>query len=127
MGTDKPDLKLVKDSETDFAMKYAAERKMRMEVEHRLMGLLYETVALHTATHGLVEAVCTADGAASQQIIKDLTDWRVDTESMVYLNLFKSAGKIKPLKERHLKYGNLEDLPDNGFQKLREQLAVHAK
>jgi len=113
--------------ETDFAMKYSEERKMRMKVEERLYGLIYEVIAQHGATCALIEGIVTQNQEATQEAIRDLTDWRVDLESNIYLNLFKGAGKKSFLKPRHLKYGCLEDLPDNGFKKLRDATEVFAR
>lgn len=127
MGTEIQGEYTVSETEVDFAMKYADERKKSMKLESRLMALLYETIAQHELMVGLVESLARADGDQTSYCMKKFTEWRVDTEAIVYLNLFRPAGDQKFLRDDHVKYKALELLPPGVMEEIKQRLATQAK
>ena len=127
MGTEINGEYTVSETEADFAMKYAEERKKSQKLEKRLLGLMYETMAQHEACVELVHSIASADGSKTTYLMKKLTEWRADLEAMVYLNLFVPAGDQNFLRNDHIKYKALDDLPAGIFEKIKERLGEFAK
>jgi len=127
MGTEIQGEYTVSETEVDFAMKYAEERRKSQKLEKRLHGLMYETMAQHEACVELVDSIARADGDRTTYLMKKLTEWRSDLEAMVYLNLFVAVGDEAWLRDHHIKYKALDDLPPGVFEKIKERLGEYAK
>jgi len=82
----------VTESEVEFAMQYAEERRQRMDTEVRIHALIHEVVPFLVAVEQLIQAILKRDTDAMAEEMKHLTVWSGNIEANILLNVYAPAG-----------------------------------
>ena len=114
--------------EASFAMQYAAERKKRMELEHRVYGLLYDVIPFMIAAMDMTYDYINRDMEGFVEKMRKLGAWHGSIEvGFIYNVLFPAGDKLNCVPENMNKkdikeLGNLTEIPG-----LIKELEHHAK
>ncbi len=115
-------------NEDEYAIRYAEERLMRLALETRLNGLLYELVPYLSAANTMCQSIVTQQSDDLASAISCITDWQGDLETNVLLNLFKPAGKFEGVKQSDVaNCTSLGDLPDVELNRMEQTTRAAAK
>jgi len=105
--------------ETEYAMKYARERRMRINLEDRLLSLMYRLVPYAAVTNDLCHRIISKEADDVAGAIARLAEWQGDVELNLMLNLLKPAGLLEGISIETLENIDcLQDLPDEELNRL---------
>jgi len=108
-------------NEVDFAMDYAAERKMRMGLQVRLFALMYETVPYMKATKAMIRGIVTKDPSTVTKSMRLLTAWEADIDINMLLNILKPAADYVEFTDDELRaMRSIDDLGDDRIGGMQE-------
>jgi len=108
--------------ESEWALKYADERKMRMNLENRLWSLIYHTVPLVSAQNRLGNILCNTDKIGQkewEEVFSDVMMFLADVQMDLHLNFVDSVGKNQVVTEDEAKNTEgLMEFEEDTFTKL---------
>jgi hypothetical protein len=111
--------------ETEYAMKFANERRMRINLETRLHGLMYTLVPYVSESLNMCHAFIDKNSDDIASSMAHLVEWQGNVETNLMLNLFRPAGTLQGFSDDELsRCGGLADLPDSELTRI--ELATKA-
>jgi len=110
-------------TEVDWAMDYANERKLRLEVEKRYKALLYNTVPMMVSAHEFRKAIVHNKQLESAKAFANLTKMEAELSIFVHMELLFSLDPARTFTHEFLvKIQSEQDLPKNCVNEFRDSL-----
>ena len=115
--------------EVEMALKYAKERKMRIQLTERLYSLMYALVPFMGSSWELVHGTLEPDPQIMADSMKALTKWSGEVETSLMVNMFWPVTGEEPFfsEDDLRKNCALRDMPDHKMEAMRDVLAAACK
>lgn len=102
--------------EVDFALQYADERRMRINLERRLHSMMFNVFPFLTVSVEMARAVLAKDNDGIAENLGKLLNWYTDVEIDLGLQILHPVGTYVPMGDRPVgppHTGSIGDVPDH--------------
>ena len=117
------------EEEVEFAVKYAEERRKRIELEKRLLGMIFHVFPYSRQSIGLVQAMTEKKQKEMAQRASKILHWHAGVELSIAYNLLFPVGDMLPCMEgfNPREADGIDEIPSERMDALAEATKAAAK